>query len=531
MRRSFFQKQIPTLLGISLLVVGLIVGVLFIGSGGSLNFAPRAAPQTTPKLVKVTNVGDTSFTVSFLTDEVSNGFVKYGTDANNLNKQASDDRDQLTGSVGQYTTHHITVRNLQPNTQYFYTLGTVSVPKFDNNGSPFTTKTGPKLGNTPAAKTAYGTVTGTGIDGAIIYLQIAGAGELSTLVKNSSSWAIPLSTARTSDGSKYATIDPNGDATVTAQGQQVTNVIKIPAKVSELQPLPPITLTGSGTTSTDTSTNAMTTAVANNQGPNNANSAAMSSINSGMNNTPAETAVMNGPSTTNTAVLPSLSPTATSSDLTTADMTTLPPTSALDTSTAQNPVVDVKEKGNIIVDDTQPTIVGTAPANATVSIVIHSSEAIAATAQADANGKYTVDLESLGKNLEPGQHTVTVTYKNAQGKTVTETKKFTVAETAKPAAQTPSTTSLNTSATSDSTLLALATGTPQPYGTSNPYTIPSPTATPIPVISTPTPSPVATRSAVPVTGAVENTIALLIGGGLLIGVGILTSTKARQKSL
>jgi hypothetical protein len=483
MRRSFLQKQIPTLLGITLLVVGLVVGVLFIGSGGSLNFAPRAAPQTTPKSVKTTNVTDSGFTVSFMTDEVSSGFVKYGTDPNTLNKQASDDRDQLTGSVGQYTTHHITLRNLQPNTQYYYTLGTVSVPKFDNNGSPFTTKTGPKLGNTPAAKTAYGTVAGEGVDGVIIYLQPVGAGPLSALVKNSGSWAVPLSTARTENGAQYATIDATTDVSITVQGKQVSNVMKMSAKVSELQPFPPITLTAGTTTNATTSTTATDTAADTTTA--NSSSDAMDAKNSGIvdKSTLPPSSVSASPEAINTATIGTAQPlTDTSSS-----MGIVPEVAT------QNPVVNVKDQENSIINDTQPTITGTAPANATVSITIHSNEEIKTTTKADSSGNYSIDLASLGKNLEPGDHTVTVTYKNAQGKTVTETKKFTVEAPAVAAATSSnSTSSLNSSATSDSTLLALASSSPQPFGTSNPFTIPSPTATATAtILPSPTPSPVA----------------------------------------
>ena len=135
-RKKLFQRQIPTVLGMIILVIALGAGVLFMGDGLGV-FAPRATPQTTPKNSKVTNVTDTGFTVSFLTDETTAGFIKYGTEEGSLKSQASDDRDQLSGSVGEYSLHHITVRGLQAATKYYYVMGTGSNAEFDKEGQPF----------------------------------------------------------------------------------------------------------------------------------------------------------------------------------------------------------------------------------------------------------------------------------------------------------------------------------------------------------------------------------------------------------
>src|SRR5690606_12599373 len=100
-------------------------------------FSPRATPQTMPKNIQVTNLSDTGFSISFVTDEAVAGFIKYGTSPSDLSQQAGDDRDQLTGTVGTFMTHHITLRGLQPNTQYYYELGTGTSATFDNNGAPY----------------------------------------------------------------------------------------------------------------------------------------------------------------------------------------------------------------------------------------------------------------------------------------------------------------------------------------------------------------------------------------------------------
>ena len=80
-RNSFLEKllkkQFPTLLGIGILLIALVAGIFLLSSDTSV-FSPRATPESTPKKVKITNLTDTGFTISFLTDDNVAGFVKYG---------------------------------------------------------------------------------------------------------------------------------------------------------------------------------------------------------------------------------------------------------------------------------------------------------------------------------------------------------------------------------------------------------------------------------------------------------------------
>lgn len=259
--KNLMDKKIPTILGMVVLVFALVAGVLLLGQGGGV-FAPRATPETTPQKIKVTNVTDSGFTVSFLTDESTAGFVKYGDVAESLNSQASDDRDQLTGSIASYQTHHITVRGLEAGKTYFYTLGTGSGNTFDDGGKPFSIKTAAKSGTPAAAKTVYGTVSdaaGNPADGVIVYISTDKAGEMSVLSKKTGSWAIPLSNARTKDGSAYAMIEDSDSISITAQGPRPTQFNTVTKLVSESQPVETISYAGTATTQVAETTDETTT--------------------------------------------------------------------------------------------------------------------------------------------------------------------------------------------------------------------------------------------------------------------------------
>lgn len=243
-KKSLLDRTFPTLIGLAILIGGLTAGVFFLGD--ITMFAPRATPQTTPKQIKITNLTDSSFSVSFMTDETTTGFVKYGTKPNQLSQQAGDDRDQLAGAVSSYTTHHITVRNLQPQTTYYFTLGTASKAAFDNNGQPFSVTTHQKQSNLSLAQTMYGTVLYPDqrpAEGSIVYVNIENTGELSTLVRSSGTWAVPLSQARTPDGMRQPEVTVQTPMTVFAQGPAISSTATLQTKVGQPQlPVETITL-------------------------------------------------------------------------------------------------------------------------------------------------------------------------------------------------------------------------------------------------------------------------------------------------
>ena len=508
MTKPLGQKQIPTLLGIVILAISLIVGVVLLPQGLGV-FAPRAAPETTPKDVKVSNLRENGFTVSFVTDSATSSFVKYGEDPASLKSQASDDRSQLSGNIGQSTTHHITVRELDPDKTYYYIIGTAGTPKFDNNGTPFSIKTYKRLGNPPTAKTVYGTVTtaaGAPAAGALVYLSAPNTGLISTITKDSGSWAIPLSTARTTDGSQYVTINKSDVLALTVQGTSPAETASLSVTFDQAQPVAAIALANSGSQPAErANTNT-------NQVPNTAA------------NTNTNAMVGDYPTTATPYVTPIVSPTVTLNPDAQGSGSQYGGAAVQVPATAS--VVNINTTSPVTVETTQPTITGNAAPNTTVTVVVHSETEITSQVLTDAQGNFVLDLAQYArdKNLEPGVHTVTITYTDpTTGQPKTMTKEFTVA---------PTTGATSGLGGSSSTLLALASTSPQPFGTGNPFTIsPSPTAS---VKASPTAPPLtqmpATSSALPKSGSVGTTFALIALGLGLFVAGVWGSHVAKQSS-
>ena len=70
------QQRIPTILGLLLLIAGIIGGVYLVQKGGI--WFLKAEPEAVPQQIKMTNIAENSFTVSWITGKEVLGFVKYG---------------------------------------------------------------------------------------------------------------------------------------------------------------------------------------------------------------------------------------------------------------------------------------------------------------------------------------------------------------------------------------------------------------------------------------------------------------------
>jgi hypothetical protein len=214
--------------------------------------------------------------------------------------------------------------------------------------------------------------------------------------------------------------------------------------------------------------------------------------------------------------------------LTSASSSALPTTTSTAETTltaSASSTVDIDATTPPTVTTDQPTIVGKAAPNATIKIQVNSETQINDTVTANADGSFEFDLSEYAEGLEPGQHTVTITYTDQNGQEVTKQQTFYVNADGSATTQLAlASTSPSPRSMSSSQTIAAASSSATPYGSGNPY--PAGTATPS---ATPKASPkatdsgrvkvVATDSAVPVSGSVGTTLALLVGGVFFLFAG------------
>ena len=209
----------------------------------------RTSMPVTISDVRTTNVRDTSFTVSWLTNVDADGEVHYGTDPANLNQTAYDDRGAGTSD----DTHYVTLTDLTPNTNYYFDVVSGSTTD-DNGGAHYSVTTGPTLG-LPASDTIYGQVfkeDGTTLaEGTIVYITLRdadGSGSpdeaapLSALVDDTGYWYANLGNARTADLSGYFDYSASGDWVLLKAQGAADGVGCLAVNTAEDTPAAPIVL-------------------------------------------------------------------------------------------------------------------------------------------------------------------------------------------------------------------------------------------------------------------------------------------------
>lgn len=183
-----------------------------------------------PEEIKITNVRDTTFNVSWVTKKPQTGRVHYGINPGNLDRVSYDDRGKFTNT----NTHYVTISGngdgeagLTANTTYYFDI--ISDDEIYNNaGAHISCTTGPTL-NIPSSQTVYGQVFKKRIpaDGAIVYITISdkdNAGSLGASAKMSclvskGYWYVNLGNARIENLNGYFNYSAIGDElNIFAQG-------------------------------------------------------------------------------------------------------------------------------------------------------------------------------------------------------------------------------------------------------------------------------------------------------------------------
>ena len=436
MKKTIWDKRIPTLLGMLLIVVGIGLTSFLVNKG--IILTGHANPTTNPQNVRITNITDNSFTVSYNTEAQVIGSLTYGKDQN-LGQTALDDRDQQAESLVSHKIHSITVRNLSPVTKYFFSI-TSGQDKFLNNDVPFEAVTGTNIANAPSEqKPIVGNVVmsnGNAPEEGIIYITTDNSQVISSLLKSDGTYLIPLNSVRGQDLASYLDYSTVNTLKMLVFGDGLSSNVSL--SISQINPVPTITLSQNYDFATGTQ-------------PVASSSAQQNTIES----------------------FPSPKPNTNNSNVQEPEITT--------------------PKENQAFSDQQPLLKGTAEPNEIVNITINSDTPIQAKVTADANGNWSFRPSSP---LAPGNHTITIITKGANGILRTITQSFTVFAAgsqvnpvANPPTATPTPLATPTPSPSPS-----AAATPTPSPTLTPTTIPTPTITPIP---TPVPTPAPTVAPTP----------------------------------
>lgn len=189
---NFINKfKIPTLLGLSIILLGLLSGVYLVLREQILT--SQAAPNLTPQNITFTNMTEDTAVISWQTNSATPSFITFG--QNNPGEQTVlEDRD--TSSPKPRLTHYVTLENLLPQTSYQFRIISGKV-----TSAPFKFETAPPS----TSQTGFTPIIGSVLDNdgrlenGIAYLSIQGATTQSSLVKTGGSFLIPISQIRKAD--------------------------------------------------------------------------------------------------------------------------------------------------------------------------------------------------------------------------------------------------------------------------------------------------------------------------------------------
>lgn len=364
MRNNIWNKRIPTLLGLVLIIIGIATTSFLVNKG--VIFVTKAGPSQDPQKIKITNISDNSFTITYTTEDKVFGSVNYGIN-DTFGQTALDDRDSLSKSVVPHNIHSITLNNLDPATTYYFSI-TSADNKFLDNNKPFSVTTGPSISASPSAQEpATGKVLlpdSSPPHEGIVYFTSPEGQTISTLIKSDGSYILPLNSFRSSDLSSYMDLSGKQLKMLIIGDSQSSNVT---LSLGQINPVPTITLSNNYDFTTSSS-------------PVSSDSAKIASS-SGF------------PSVQTTSNTQSSDPIITSPS---------------------------KDQG---LSDSQPEFSGKALPNEVVTVTIHSDTPIQAQVTTDANGNWQYRPTTP---LAPGQHTISIQTKNSQGIIKTITQSFTV---------------------------------------------------------------------------------------------------------
>jgi hypothetical protein len=198
--------KIPTLLALILLVV--FIGVFIFAFEHISRTSTSAGASIQPRNVTVTNVTDSSFSLTWETADAATGLIEVFSSREKA-EAFYDDRDTGGKSKpGTFTTHSATAINILANTTYDIKI--LSNGKmFLDNGKSYKVTTASTITGTPSGlEPAYGTIMTSAnlpAEGALVFLSLDGGQLLSTLVNASGNWLIPLNHTLTTDLSRYVT--------------------------------------------------------------------------------------------------------------------------------------------------------------------------------------------------------------------------------------------------------------------------------------------------------------------------------------
>lgn len=202
------KRSYKTLI-IVLLMASVFIPATFFAVMKVIEIRSSAKPTEEPKNIEITNIMDTSVSISWITpNKKTLAYVKYGKDKS-VKNTAFDKRDGKKGE-GEYSIHYVELLDLVPNTKYYYSIVVGSKEYKKSKDEYYTFTTGPILETIQTPLPVKGAVNDPSGDDeeVVIYVYAQNEGKTSnkiSVLTTNKRYTLDLSNLRLADLSGYFT--------------------------------------------------------------------------------------------------------------------------------------------------------------------------------------------------------------------------------------------------------------------------------------------------------------------------------------
>ncbi len=413
------QTRVPVVLSVVLILVIIIFLAKLLGTPP----VPSKASKVSVSNVNVVNVSNNAAGIYWQTENKEVGWVILGENQALLSNIVLDSRD-VPEEKNPFRNHYVDLKNLKPNTNYYYKIVSNNQLVSQSNGQPFSFKTASNSSLASNLGPAYGKIikeNGQPLENAAVLLYFDNSIPLLSISKSTGEWLVPVNNILDKNSLQNKTVDEKTKLKVEIYDEEMNKTI-IQADLSSLIPLPQTIIIGKDY-----------------------------SFSSGEN-------VLSA-SSSNVAV--------------------------------DSHIVDILfPKDQAVIPGDNPLIKGLGIPKNQVNVLIDAPKGYRGQAVIDNDGVWEI---LLNNPLSPGNHVLTMTTKDDSGKTVTLTRRFTIAK-------------------SGEQVMGIATAEATPTSTIIPTSVISPTTYYISL--TPTVSP-------PISGSDITPIAITSSSLIILGLGMI----------
>lgn len=175
--------------------LALVVSMVAVMFGVSQDASPTRASRKTLVTHEAVNTTPTQIGVFWEVETSDEGWVIYGTNPDTLDLVAGDERDGFSGVREKRRYHYVLLRNLLPDTVYYYKIITDNELISRDDGGAFEVRTLPQSTYSSSLSPIYGKVllpAGTPARGVFAMVLIGNAAPLIGLTSSTGEWLVPL---------------------------------------------------------------------------------------------------------------------------------------------------------------------------------------------------------------------------------------------------------------------------------------------------------------------------------------------------